>query len=203
MSIIRKETVVRAIEEASAEELREILHRFLNTKMADYAKSRLYRIALNLGQDPREVSKAKLTKEWSVPVKSLDALAASPMMDYVEELIRAALDPRGPYQSREVMLIAASKKEGHAPFITNHGIPQQYKNQAGYILTMAGFERVSHYDRERKMPLKCWKPKHGTKGMTIEERVQEVHTLLRDHCTNIETPVENKQQPINLLRSFL
>ena len=180
---------------------RVVLRKIVTTKMSEETKGRVARAILGLDQNVKEKKVVKLSKDRTVPYKTMEKLLESPVIEYIDELIMAALDPRGPYQSREIMMLAAQIKGGQAPFITGKGIPQLYKNQVGHILTMAGFERSSHYDKERRMPVKAWKSKHGWKHMTAEQRAVEVRAQMKQELSQTEPAPQ--PQKYSLLGSYL
>jgi hypothetical protein len=202
MSIFSNEHLTEKIDAMDTATAKAVLRKIITIKMSEETRGRVARAVLQMDQSVKEKKIVKLSKERSVPYKTLEKLSESPMIEYTEELIKAALDPRGPYQSREIMLLAAQIKGGSGhPFITGHGIPQDFKNQVGHILTMAGFERTSHYDKERRMPVKAWKSKHGWKNMTVEQRVQEVQATIKHELT--QTEPAPKVQTFSLLGSYL
>lgn len=202
MSIFSNEHLTERIEAMDLATAQAVLRKVITIKMSEDAKGRVARAILLMDQTVKEKKIVKISKDRTIPYKTMEKLSESPLIEYVEELIRAALDPRGPYQSREIMMLAAQIKGGNGhPFITASGIPQDYKNQAGHILTMAGFERKSHYDRDRKMPVKAWKSKHGWAKMTVEERVNEVRATLQSELS--QTEPAPKVQTFSLLGSYL
>jgi hypothetical protein len=202
MSIFSNEHLTEQVDAMDMATAKAVLRKIINIKMSEETKGRVARAILGIDQSVKEKKIVKLAKDRTIPYSTMEKLAESPMIDYVEELVRAALDPRGPYQSREIMMLAAQiKGPGEHPFITAHGIPQAMKNQAGHILTMAGFERQSHYDKERRMPVKAWKSKHGWAKMTVEERVNEVRATLQTELS--QTEPAPKVQTFSLLGSYL
>lgn len=140
-----------------------------------------------------------LTDDRPISRVALDGLIGSPMLEYTKEIIEAALDPRGPFQSRDILMLADQIKGGRAFFITANGIPQNYKNEAGLILSMAGFERVSHYSRERKTPIKAWRSRKDFRKTSVEMRMDMVFTALKD--AGLEEAPQPK--PRNILESYI
>lgn len=200
MSIFTEEVLLERIKKMDLATAKAALEKIVRIKiMAELTRGKIGRVIMRLDVEDKKTTTVQLNKERTISTKALEDLSKSVMADYVEEIIMAALDPRGPFQSREIMVLAAQIKGGNAPFITGKGIPQAMKNQAGYILSMAGFERRSHYDRERKMPVKAWQPKHGYTHMTIEQRVSEVRATINYHLGQEHTP----KPKLNLLGSFL
>lgn len=188
--------IVRGID---AEATKEAIMRLLQKPMAKTVRDALSKGLCGV-EKKTHPTVCHLTKTRTVAYRAMETLSQSVMMSYVSELITAALYLSGPYQSREIMMIAAELKGG-APFITATGIPQTYKNQAGHILTMAGFERVSHYDRERKMPVKAWKVKRGWADFTIDQRAELVYSTIKQEMEAVDRPAAPVTQ--NTLRSFL
>lgn len=203
MSIFTKDSLKEKVEAMDLDTAKTVLKKIIDFPMAESTYGRIARAVMKLDQSVKEKKIVKISKGRTVPYKTLEALTTSPMINYVDELIMAATDPRGPYQSREIMMLAAQIKGGDVPFITSKGIPQQYKNQAGHILTLAGFERVSHYDRERKMPVKAWKSMHGFKSLTNEQRAIEVMATLNMELDQTEEVLQAPVQKYSLLGSFL
>lgn len=200
MSIFTAAQMSERIDQLDHETAKQILKKIISMRTSEGLKAKIYRAIAGMEAPYREKQSVKIGKNRTIPFKTMDSLISSPMMDYIEELIMAALDPRGPYQSREIMMLADQLKGGGAPFITANGIPQSYKNQAGHILTMAGFERQSHYDKARRMPVKAWKSAKGWGHMTVAERVNEVLITLQ-HETKKE--VESRPEVKGLLGSYL
>lgn len=203
MTVFNNEYLIERIEQMDLEAARDALSKIVMARMPETARSSIGRILTGLDHVKRDNIKRKISKGREVPLSTLENLYRSPVMNYVEELILAALDPRGPFQSREIMMLASSIKGGHAEYITADGIPQAYKNQAGHILTMAGFERRSHYDKERKIPVKAWKLKHGSRRLTAAELAQEVRVTIR-HLLNVpDEPFQTPAPTTNLLGGFM
>ncbi len=196
MTIFKNDVLIAEVSKMDLETAQKSLTKIVEARLTATAKAKVARIIMGI-----EASKfnadVKIAKGRNIPMSTLKALVVSPVYDYIREFIMAALDPRGPYQSREIMLLASQMKSSKAEFITANGIPQVNKNQVGYILTMAGFERCSHYDKTRRMPVKAWKIMHGTKNMTIDDRVQEVLITINANIKEPTTPT------YSLLGSYL
>jgi hypothetical protein len=127
--------------------------------------------------------RVQIASNRSVQVKAVLKIYESKIINYIDEFIQAALDPRGPFQTREIMMIADQMKGGGAWFITADGIPQADKNMVGHILSMAGFERVSHYDKATGKPIKAWKVAQGWTAYTPAQRGELVRGAISEIVT--------------------
>jgi len=72
-----------------------------------------------------------------------------------------------------------------APWITKDGIAKKDLVQAGYILSMAGFDRKSHFVKEIGQPVKCWILSHS-KHLSMLERAISVKTIIKTEIARIE-----------------
>lgn len=186
MSIYTNNQIMERTNQMDRDDLIRVIRKILSMPVSPTMKSNFARIIMGEKEaSARDMS--IISKDKIVTKRSLMNVAESPMMNYLDELIAAALDPRGPFATRDIMLIAAEKKDSKAPFITNAGIPQTYKNHVGMILSMAGFERASHYDRTSKKPIKAWKSVYGWGNLSAEDRALEVRNIINRELAEIET----------------
>ena len=127
----------------------------------------------------------------------MEKLYQSPLMQFTEAMIRAALQADGPFQTREIMMLAALSVP-KAYYMTAQGIPKTEKVMAGYILQMAGFEFVSLYDKDRKMPVKVWKSKYGWGQMDAGTRAKEVMIHMQSELKKVEAQKLEELTPLRL-----
>lgn len=142
-------------------------------------------------------------RSWSDLVKIADgrlvksgtikAICGSGMMGYVKELIQAALDG-SPKQTQDIMLVAMEYKGGDDHFFYSvDGIEQKHKRDAGIILTLAGFNRVSKYMKGIGSPRKPWVRVIGTGSLSVDERVQMAHAnidrILNADISMLDNPI--------------
>lgn len=185
MSVFSTKQLVDRASEMDRDKLLAVVTRIVNLPVSPTMRSNFAKIIM--GEEETEVKElAYVSKNKAITKRALMILSESPMMSYLTELVSAALDPRGPFATRDIMLLAAEKKKEKAFFITKDGISQSYKNQVGLILNMAGFERVSHYDRHTKKPIKAWKSIMGWGTLGVEERVTEVQNIIQRELGSIE-----------------
>lgn len=195
MTIYTVKQMMEKIATMTDEDMRTALTRMVQLHVSSSTRQQFATVIFGERELPPTVF---LSDDRPVLRHTLENLASSPMVNYIPEIIQAALDPRGPFQSREILMLADQLKGGKAFYITANGIPQNFKNDAGLVLSMAGFERVSHYDRERKMPVKAWKVKKAWQHFTPEQRVDMVYDTLR-HEGGAQRPA-----PVsNILGSFI
>lgn len=167
------------IHDASRNDLVGMLTLIVRQHVSPGVRHRMTEIIMGTSQD--KTSYANLALDRSIPIGILKDLATSPMMKYLEPIIEAAMHEDGPLQSREVLMLAASIAGESKPFfITREGIPMKFRTQAGYLLSMAGFERKSHFDQTRRQPVKAWKPRRGD-HFTVKQRVQLVQSIMREY----------------------
>jgi hypothetical protein len=138
-----------------------------------------------------------ITDNKTISHSLMEKLYQSPLMDFTEAMISAALQPDGPFQTREIMMIAALSVP-KAYYMTTKGIPKTEKVMAGYILQMAGFEFLSIYDKDRKMPVKVWKSKYGWGQLDASTRAKEVMLHMENELKKIETQKLEEMAPLQL-----
>jgi hypothetical protein len=153
----------------------------------DSTKNRLANIILGNGKSEEEIARIMVNRDRSVPYSGLEKLAASPILNYAEEFIRAALDPSGPHQTREIMMIAASYLPS-ADFLRSGKLTKTDKTLVGYILSIAGFERKSVHNAERHMPLKAWVPMRRPDYLTVDDMVAAVLSTVGTEVTETRAP---------------
>jgi len=185
MTIYSNKQIIERMDELTHEQLIAKVIRILASQdMSERMRQRIANIMMSDAIQEELNPKVPIDSHRLVPADKLFTLAHSPMMEYAREIIQAALDPRGPHATREIMLIAATLKGGKAFYIKADGIKQEWKNQVGYILSMAGFERRSVYNKERQMPLKAWKSRAGWTIFDVDQRLAEVETTLGIYASN-------------------
>ena len=177
MTIYSINQLMDRVANASPEDVRAIILRILKLRHSESMMVNLTRIIMNDESVPERSSFVQISPKRVVPRKELEKLTRSPMMDFTSALVEAAMSPTGePLQSRDIMMIAGSTVN-RPFFITPEGISKTDKTLAGYILVMAGFERKSVYNKQMRQPVKAWVIKQ--KGLTLTQRVEQVHSILR------------------------
>jgi hypothetical protein len=183
MSIYTKQQLLDTIDQLDELTLRETLRRLVALQTSKTISSKIAAIVLNRAEEKRqwfELSPSKVISE-----DSMARLSQSKMKEFTRPIIKAALRNDGPFQSREILMVAALEVD-KAFYMTESGIEKRYKEQAGHILTLAGFERVSHYCKQRKQPIKAWKLRKDMENFTIEQRVELVYSTLASPVKALE-----------------
>jgi hypothetical protein len=173
-----QDELLAAIHHANHNDLVGMMTMVLKMRLSADARDRLAYIIM--GDKKQEAHYVNLALDRSIPLIALKELAVSPIMQYVQPLIEAAMHEDGPFQSREVMLLAASIA-GHKPYYMGKEIARKDKTLVGYILTMAGLERRSHFDKDRKSPIKAWKPRRGVTKLTVKQRADMVYSIMSEY----------------------
>jgi hypothetical protein len=187
MTIYSNEFLLSRIDELTDAETRTMLKRIVTRPGLSKAARSI--LAATLMANPGHIDEqVQIASDRHIPQSRIDALRESDLMDHAHHIIMAAMHPAGPYQTRDILLIAAQEHGGNVPFITSKGISQQAKVLTGYLLSMAGFDRKSVYSRERRMPVKCWVSRHGWKKLTAELRLTEVRITLGSTDAQIPNP---------------
>lgn len=178
MSIFTNKQLIDRASGMDRDELIIVVSKIVSLPVSPSMKSNFARIIMG-DQEAEARELVTISPDKVVTKRALMNLADSPIMDYLGEFISSALDPRGPFATRDIMLLAAEKKDQKAFYITKNGISQSYKNHVGLLLQMAGFERISHYDRNTRRPIKAWKSIYGWGHMSAEERSLEVRNIIK------------------------
>lgn len=201
MSIYTVEQILKSIDELDELAMTVALKRIVKLPVSQSMRATFAKIIMGENTEDREEQRQVLLgKDRAVPLSKLKLLAGSDLLEFVPFIIQAALDPHGPFDSRGVLMLAAEKSKKKAYYITEDGISQSVKNEAGMILSMAGFERKSHYDRDSQRPIKAWKIKHGWGQYTLEERIELVYWTIRNETQQAPTQTS---QPQSSLKDFL
>ena len=180
MSIYPIEQILGETKKKDKDGLVRVIQKILLLPMSKSLRSKYARIIMgDTSEDVADRMPVMLSESRSIPRQALKTLIKGGMLTYTREIIMAALDPRGPFQSTEILMLAAQIYGQPTTFVTVKGIPQRAKNEAGYILSMAGFERLSHYDREKRTPVKAWLPAKGMEKVSLEDRIAFVESFCR------------------------
>lgn len=183
MSIYQVKQLVSKIKTSSREELQLMLERIARLNFSKSMQHSINNIVMN--EAPADASDAQCYAgpRRVISYKEMKALSQSYLMDHVQRILQAAADPSGPFQSGDLMTVAAMGIE--APWITKDGIAKKDLVQAGYILSMAGFDRKSHFVKEIGQPVKCWILSHS-KHLSMLERAISVKTIIKTEIARIE-----------------
>jgi hypothetical protein len=181
MSIYSKEQLVKMVENKTHEELQAIVNKIIYKTEAKTAYENLANSIM--GVSPRGKPQILISNKKSVDINSINKIKNSRIMKFIPALIEAALRLDGPFQTREIMMVAALSFEG-AYYIKNSKIHHGDKVMVGHILIMAGFERISHYDRETKRPVKAWKLRYGQGSTDNSMRAEIVYNTIRTATIN-------------------
>lgn len=185
MSILRPEHILNLLEHKKEPELRAILVALVkSTKISPAMKSTLYRLVAGMDSNNNDKRPVAISPDRFVKYNELVGLWRSGMVDFTNALIEAALDPQGPHNTKELMLVAGALAGGAPYFMKPDGFEQQDMKHAGFILTMAGFERKSVYKKELGMPLKCWVKRRGYANLGVREREQLVMSIMKYELFN-------------------
>lgn len=195
MSIYSINQLMDKVQKSSEEELRAMLSRILKLRLSETMQIHLARIIMDVEIIDGRKSHCMISQRRVIPYSQMKALNESPIMAHVDHIIAAALVDGGPFNTTDILMRAASVAGGKAFYITATGISKTHKMMAGYILTMAGFERRSHFNRETKQPIKAWKLKGGGPKLSVQQRAELVRSTIRQELNHrgespkIEAPV--------------
>lgn len=182
MSIYNIEQLTAKVKVSERDELRIMLTRILTLSLSENLKSSLARIILNDSVGEVKGKFCQLTDRRIISYAQMKSLQVSPLLDWTREIIHLALE--APRQSGEILLRLAPIAGTKALDIKQHDL-----TLAGYILSMAGFERKSHHDRERTHPIKAWKLTEN-KHLSINERVTSVLSHIKFEVARVEEMTE-------------
>jgi hypothetical protein len=184
MSIYSKEQLIKMAENKTHEELQAIVNKVIYKTESKTAYNDLANSIM--GVSPRGKPQILISNKKSVDINAIDKIKNSQIMKFIPALIEAATRLDGPFQTREIMMAAAlSFKDAY--YIKNCKIHHGDKVMVGHILTMAGFERISHYDRETKRPVKAWKLRYGQGNTDNNMRAEIVYSTIRQATLTDET----------------
>lgn len=176
MSIYTMEQLIELVQKMDRAEMEKALTKILRIPVSATMRSHMAKAIVKTANTLDET--VLVGQDRGVPLRQIMNLVDSPIMDFVSEIIEVAM--QAPYSTHDLLMAVASQRKGKTFYITSGGIPQAVKVQAGLILTMAGFERVSHYDKERDYPVKAWKSKYGYSALTLEMRLVEVEATIKE-----------------------
>lgn len=184
MKTYTEEDVIAKINEMEPAELRRKSIKVIRKHMPKHICEDIHGIFME-GISPV----AQISEDRSIATREVKELHHSPMMEYADKIIEAALRPEGPFQTRELMLVVGALCD-EPPFFMKGGImSKKHKTQVGYILSMAGFERRSHFDKETKKPVKAWKSKAGLQWMSVTDRM----SMVRSTINHVLMPTDQPQ----------
>lgn len=189
MSIYSIDQLVAKVKSASKDELQGILINLLSTKLSESVYVTLARFIMNVEILDKRQAYCQISAKKAVPYSDLKKLSQSPLLGMTPYFIEAALKPGGPYQTQDVMVNAAhsywQNAQKKAYYMHVEGIDRTLKVYVGYILMMAGFEKKSAHDKERRSPVKAWK---SVKGVTLTpaQREETVYAILNQELNKAE-----------------
>lgn len=179
--------IIKRVEGLDHGDLMIAMNRILRLNFGPIVKREIVKIIFG-GTEERPIADITITgTDRAIPAQHLRDLANSELMDKVEPLIKAAMSPRGPFQTRELMLEAVVM--ANKPLFQTHDFKDmKLKTQIGYVLTIAGFERRSHHDQETKRIIKAWKPVRGSSAMNADNRAEQVREVLKEYTGPYKKP---------------
>lgn len=178
------EDLMERIHIANKEDLVGMMTLIVRMKHSDSSRKRLESIILGDGRPNSHY--ANIALDRTVTIGVLKDLAVHPIMKYAQALIESAMEDKGPYQSREVLVNACMYMD-EDPYYITQGVQRKDLTMAGYILSMAGLERRSHFDKARRMPIKAWKPRRGTGEMNNKQRFEMVKSIIKFQLQPIQS----------------
>jgi hypothetical protein len=177
MSIYGKEDLINVVREKTHEELVSIVNKLIKRTETKLAYDNLVCSIMNVSL--RGKPQILISDKKSIDAERIIAISKSEIMDYIPALIDAALAIEGPQQTREIMLRAALRFE-KPYYLKNTMLTHKDKIFVGHILIMAGFERISHYCKESKTPVKAWRLRYGEVDTDKELRAQIVYSKINE-----------------------
>jgi hypothetical protein len=188
------------VDAADLQSLRAMLHRITEIKGSEKVTDQIVRAVMQLAPQKDNNAVCYLSTKRVVPYREMKKLSESVLLEYVPQIIAAGLDEHGPFQSAELLHKAALMIGGRPAFVKPDGsIVYGDLVLAGYILSIAGFERKSHHIKELGRPAKCWKLTES-KHLSIEERARSVVSVVRTEIARVEgrdEPAPIKAPPAN------
>lgn len=98
-----------------------------------------------------------------------------------EAIIRAALSPSGPWQTRDIIAAVGMVNVTHTDRV-----------HAGLILKAAGFNFTNRYDKDRKMPVKKWVIQWEFKKAPVEQLYLMAREKLKEKIPAAEKKSRSK-----------
>jgi hypothetical protein len=168
--IRNNDSLIDAIDRLDGDNAKVVLKLFL----AKTQRSALIRTALSnillTEQKTDHTQLVQLTEEKIITKSKLQDVINSPMLTHLSDIIEATLRPDGPFQTRDILMIAALNNKTH--YLKGHTIEKRDKVICGYILYLAGFKLRSTYSRNQGTTIKAWKSAEEYKSASIEDRIQ-------------------------------
>lgn len=197
MSIFTVDKLLERLAQMEDAQAKVVLKKILSKRHSQTEYDLIASAIMGLDEYGRPSYVCTISDNKTISYTLMEKLYHSPLMQFIEPMIKAAMQPDGPFQTREIMMLAALSVP-KAYYMTPQGIPKTEKVMAGYILQMAGFEFVSLYDKDRKMPVKVWKSKYGWGQLDANTRTKEVLLHMESELKKIETQKLEELTPLRL-----
>ncbi len=141
----------------------------------------------------------KVANGKTIPQKKMEDLSKSYIYENLESLVQVILSSKKPLQTGKILSVSVVDSDDYGD---ESKINKSDSVNAGYLLQMSGFEFVSVYDNDRKMPVKVWKAKCGTENIGYKERakiakdqVQSEIEKAKRHVNTYWAPFLNRDTP--------
>lgn len=197
MSIYTVDKLIEKVNSFDETQAKNVLKKILNKRHSASEYDNIAGAIMGIDEFGRPTYTCNITENKTVSYSLMEKLYKSPLVDFLEPMIKAALDFNGPYQTQEIMVMAATSAP-RAYYMTAQGIPKAEKVMAGYLLQMAGFEFTSQYDKIRRMPVKVWKSRYGWGNLTVEQRAKEVLVHMEAELQKVEEAKAAELAPLRL-----
>ena len=193
-----KKDILDHLENADAELVRAHFIKFVNKNVFSKLSLELL-ISIVKGQKLKEKKPhVSILSNEVIPYNRLKALSQSPIIEYIDHLVRAA--EAGPMLSTtDIMLRTQIVGEPTPYFIKASGISQADRTHAGFILTLAGFERTTAYYKDTRSTYRARRLRHPY-ALTIEQRIIRVRAEIFSAVIKHE---EGKEEPKSVLEELI